>query len=380
MVTENYYQILGVSYHADESEIKKAYRRLAKKYHPDSDGKNKEMFQKIAEAYRVLSDPKLRQQYRYMGHEAFRKSHGRNSFYYQYTYSYEEKEEDCSGCGSCGGHDHSGRSSHSHTKEGHCGSCGEGRTREEEPDEIPPSSIRAAVHLTMEETLREVVKEITIQYQEECPCCHGSRKEPGTGGKVCPECMGHGRNMVYANARYDSGRREETCRTCQGTGEIPEKACHKCGGRGYIMVSQKVKVKIPPNSCPGQFYFFQDIVCEPGFDKELRNLFVIVLIDEHPHFERRDYHIHASMSVDFVTMTLGGEIKVTTLEGIVPYTLAPGTEAGTRIRLAGKGLPAPKKTGGGRGDIYVTLQVGIPKTLSPKQKEALLTFGKYMDK
>ena len=154
MVTENYYQILGVSYHADESEIKKAYRRLAKKYHPDSDGKNKEMFQKIAEAYRVLSDPKLRQQYRYMGHEAFRKSHGRNSFYYQYTYSYEEKEEDCSGCGSCGGHDHSGRSSHSHTKEGHCGSCGEGRTREEEPDEIPPSSIRAAVHLTMEETLR----------------------------------------------------------------------------------------------------------------------------------------------------------------------------------------------------------------------------------
>ena len=87
MVTENYYQILGVSYHADESEIKKAYRRLAKKYHPDSDGKNKEMFQKIAEAYRVLSDPKLRQQYRYMGHEAFRKSHGRNSFYYQYTYN-----------------------------------------------------------------------------------------------------------------------------------------------------------------------------------------------------------------------------------------------------------------------------------------------------
>ena len=231
MAVENYYKILGVSYHADEAEIKKAYRKLAKKYHPDGDGKNKEMFQKIAEAYRVLSDPKLRQQYRYMGHEAFRKSYGRNSYFYQYTYSYEEtEEEECSGCGSCGGHGHSHNGQHSHTKDGHCGGCEEGRTKEEEPDEIPPSSIRAAVHLTMEETLREVTKEITIQYQEECPCCHGSKREPGTGSRVCPDCMGHGRNMVYVNARYDSGRKEERCRTCQGTGEVPEKMCHKCGG------------------------------------------------------------------------------------------------------------------------------------------------------
>lgn len=380
----NYYQILGVPYNADESTIKKAYRALAKKYHPDSNSKDKEKFSRIAEAYQVLIDSELRSQYHYMGHDTFTKNYRRNSNLYRgnaaSSHGNDHKnEKSCGSCQDCGdGHSQD----HEHnTADGHCGACEQGRKEpnDQKEKEIPPFSIRVAVRLTMEETLREVIKEIEVHYKEECPHCHGAGREPGTDLKICPDCLGEGTRMSFTSGVHNSEAWEQTCSTCKGYGEVPRTPCISCKGSGVVHLTRRVKVKIPAKTYPGRFFVFDDVVIKETFDKKLDNLYVIILVDDHQDFESRDYHLFSKMPISFAKITLGGKLKIRTLEGTETYELQPGTEAGGRIRMDGHGLPEPQKVGGGRGDLYVTLEVEIPKGLTSKQEKALRLFQQSME-
>lgn len=342
---KSYYEILGVSEDATQEEIKSAYRKLAKKYHPDSkddDPTAKARFQEISEAYAALSDPELRRKYDYMGHEAFQKTNN-------HTTDYE-------------------------TEDGHCGACDLGRKKEEEGP--PPKSIRMAVHLTLDETLREVVKPVVFYTKEPCPRCQG--EDADIEYVECPVCEGKGRRVQFESSWGYKTRKEVFCNTCRGKGKIPKEICPECHGLGYQEKKWEFEVKVPAGSYERQYFFLEDIVCS-GKEKidqiarEDKNLIVVVLLDEDPRFERKGYHLYATADVDYATLVLGGPVKVPTVEGDVWYTIPEGTQMNVRIRLVNRGLIRPKKMGG-RGDQYITLKIKIPQDLTERQKQALRAF------
>ncbi|MGI6070678.1 MAG: DnaJ domain-containing protein [Blautia sp.] len=306
---KDYYQILGVKRNAGLSEIKKAYRILAKKYHPDSSGGDEEVkrkFQEITEAYRVLSDEKARKQYNSWGHAAYTEQSRRHT-------------------GEPAGED------------GHCGACQRRnpRPKEEGP---PPYSLRAAVHMVYGELLTGAEKEAEVRYKENCPHCKGT--------------VGHGL-------------------------EDQEEKCPFCKGRGYLERSRKVRVRIPERSYDGCFYHLEDVLCEGQEEVLQKNIVIIVLVDDDPGYIRQGYHLYSSKLVDFADLVLGATIEIDTVEGKQEYAVAPGTQNGARIRLAGKGLWMPPKIGK-RGDLYVTLQVEIPQTLTKEQRQALEAYRRAM--
>lgn len=342
---KSYYEILGVSEDATQEEIKSAYRKLAKRYHPDSqddDPAAKARFQEISEAYAALSDPELRRKYDYMGHEAYQRSNNHTT---------DPEPED-----------------------GHCGACDLGRKKEEEGP--PPKSIRMAVHLTLEETLREVVKPVSFSTREKCPRCQGD--DADIEFVECPVCEGKGRRVQFESSWGYKTRREVFCNTCRGKGKIPKEVCPECHGLGYQEKKWEFEVRVPAGSYDRQYFFLEDIACceKEEIDRiacEDKNLIVVVLLDEHPRFQRKGYHLYTTTEVDYTTLVLGGRVRLPTIEGDVWYTIPEGTQMNERIRLVNRGLVRPKKMGG-RGDQYVALNMKIPKDLTERQKQALRAF------
>lgn len=330
---KDYYQILGVKRNASQEEIKKAYRILAKKYHPDSSGNKDEMkkiFQEITAAYKVLSNPEERKKYNAWGHDTYTKhSFGSNTYYE------DAHNENCGGhghenghCGSCQGHGH---------ENGHCGAC-DGHRHEHSHEKEPESHfVRTSVRLTYQEVLTGAKKTAEIYEQ-----------------KLCRHCKGTNRDVL----------------------QDKHGKCPYCGGRGYIKEKRQISVKLPPRCYEGRFFMLKDILCE-GEKVEQENIVVRILLEENKAYERTEYHLHSVKKVSFVDMALGGEIDIPTLEGDIKYVLKPGTRNGFRIRLAGKGLWMPPKVGQ-RGDQYVTLEVEIPGALSKIQEEALRAFADTM--
>ncbi len=363
---KNYYEILGVRPDAAQEEIKKAYRKLAKRYHPDSkesdarnggpEGQNSEdnaRFQEISEAYATLSDPELRRKYDYMGHEAYRS-----------TGSYR-----------------SGSSSDYETEDGHCGACEAGRKKKDEDEGPPPQSIRMAVYVALEETLKEVTKTTAFYLKEDCPRCQGENAE--IAYTECPVCNGKGRRIQYQSNWGHKVGREVFCNTCRGKGKIPKEICTECHGLGYLEKKWEFKVKIPSGSYERQYFFLRDIVC--GDKEEVdkvpcgnKNLIVVVLLKDDPRFERKGYHLYTTCEVDFTTLVLGGKVKIETIEGEVCQEISEGMQIGKRLRLLNRGLIRPPKMGG-RGDQYVTVQVKIPQKLTSRQKQALEEFRRRME-
>ncbi len=344
---KSYYEILGVEPDATQEQIKSAYRKLAKKYHPDSqddDPSAKARFQEISEAYAALSDPEQRRKYDYMGHEAYRRTNTQNS-----SASYE-------------------------TEDGHCGACDLGRKKEEEGP--PPGSIRMAVRLTLSETLKEVVKPVVFYTKEKCPRCQGD--DADIEYVECPICEGKGKRVQFESSWGYKTRREVFCNTCRGKGKIPRQICPECHGLGHQEKKWEFEVKVPAGSYERQYFFLEDIVC--GEKEKVRqiecggkNLIVVVLLDEDPQFERKGYHLYSACDVDYTTLVLGGKIKVPTIEGDVWHTIPEGTQLNERVRLISRGLVRPKKMGG-RGDQYIALNIRIPQNLTERQKEALRVF------
>ncbi|MCR5545304.1 MAG: molecular chaperone DnaJ [Lachnospiraceae bacterium] len=348
----DYYEVLGVDRGADESTIKSAYRKLAKKYHPDMHPGDKEAeakFKEASEAYAVLSDADKRRQYDQFGHAAFE-----------------------GGAGGAGGFDFSGMD-FSDIFGDIFGDFFGGGSRRASNGPMKGQSIHTSVTITFEEAAFGCEKEIELVLKDECPTCKGSGAKPGTSKVTCSRCGGKGKIVTTAQSFFGTVQNVTTCPECQGTGQIIKEKCVDCHGTGYIAKKKRISVSIPAGIDHGQRVRIRD-KGEPGINGGPRgDLMVEVRVKEHPIFVRRDYDIYSNAPISFAQAALGGEVIIDTLDGKVSYEVKAGTPTDTRIRLRGKGIPSLRNPNM-RGDHYVTLVVQVPTKLNEKAKEALRTF------
>ena len=349
----DYYEVLGVDRNADAATIKKAYRQLAKKYHPDMNPGDKEAEQKFkeaAEAYSVLSDDNKRHQYDQFGHAAFEQ-----------------------GGGGAGGFDFNGADMGDIFGDIFGDLFGGGSRRRANNGPMKGANLRASVRITFEEAVFGCEKELELSLKDECTNCHGTGAKPGTSPETCPKCGGRGQVVMTQQSLFGMVQNVTTCPDCGGTGKIIKEKCTSCGGTGYTSSRKKIKVSIPAGIDNGQSVRIRE-KGEPGVNGGPRgDLLVEVAVSRHPIFQRQDMHIFSTVPISFAQAALGGDVKIKTVDGDVIYTVKPGTKTDTKIRLKGKGVPSVRNSQI-RGDHYVTLVIQTPEKLSAEAKEALRKF------
>ena len=349
----DYYEVLGVDRNADAATIKKAYRQLAKKYHPDMNPGDKEAEQKFkeaAEAYSVLSDDNKRHQYDQFGHAAFEQ-----------------------GGGGAGGFDFNGADMGDIFGDIFGDLFGGGSRRRANNGPMKGANLRASVRITFEEAVFGCEKELELSLKDECTNCHGTGAKPGTSPETCPKCGGRGQVVMTQQSRFGMVQNVTTCPDCGGTGKIIKEKCTSCGGTGYTSSRKKIKVSIPAGIDNGQCVRIAG-KGEPGTNGGPRgDLLVEVVVQRHPIFQRQDMNIYSTAPMSFAQATLGGDVRISTIDGDVMYNVKPGTQTDTRIRLKGKGVPSLRNKSV-RGDHYVTLVVQVPTRLNNEAKEALKAF------
>ena len=352
----DYYEVLGVEKNADDSAIKSAYRKLAKKYHPDMNpgDKNAEAkFKEASEAYAVLSDPDKRRQYDQYGHAAFEQG----------------------GPGGFGGFDFNSMDFGDIFGDIFGDLFGGGRSRSSRSYNGPMKgqNLRASVRITFEEAIFGCEKEIEPLQKDECKTCHGTGAKPGSSPVTCTKCGGKGQVVFTSQSLFGTVRNVQTCPECGGTGKMIKDKCPDCHGMGYISSRKKLAVSIPAGIDSGQCVRLRD-KGEPGTNGGPRgDLLVEVVIAPHPIFQRQDMNIYSTAPVSFAVAALGGDILIDTVDGKVSYTVKPGTQTDTKVRLKGKGVPSLRSTSV-RGDHYVTLVVQTPVKLSNDAKKLLKEF------
>ena len=349
----DYYEVLGVDRNADAATIKKAYRQLAKKYHPDMNPGDKEAEQKFkeaAEAYSVLSDDNKRHQYDQFGHAAFEQ-----------------------GGGGAGGFDFNGADMGDIFGDIFGDLFGGGSRRRANNGPMKGANLRASVRITFEEAVFGCEKELELSLKDECTNCHGTGAKPGTSPETCPKCGGRGQVVMTQQSLFGMVQNVTTCPDCGGTGKIIKEKCTSCGGSGYTSSRKKIKVSIPAGIDNGQCVRIAG-KGEPGTNGGPRgDLLVEVVVQRHPIFQRQDMNIYSTAPMSFAQATLGGDVRISTIDGDVMYNVKPGTQTDTRIRLKGKGVPSLRNKSV-RGDHYVTLVVQVPTRLNNEAKEALKAF------
>lgn len=349
----DYYEVLGVDRNADDATLKKAYRQLAKKYHPDMHPGDKEAeakFKEASEAYAVLSDAEKRRQYDEFGHAAFDGGAG----------------------GGAGGFDFSGMD-FSDIFGDIFGDFFGGGARRTSNGPMKGSNIRTSIRIKFEEAVFGCEKEIELTLKDECPTCKGSGAKPGTSKKTCPKCGGKGKIVVTQQSLFGMMQNVTTCPDCNGTGQIIEEKCSDCRGTGYIAKKKRIQVSIPAGIDNGQCVRIRE-KGEPGINGGPRgDLLVEVRVAPSDKFERNGYDVYSIAPISFAQAALGGEVIIETLDGRVSYEVTPGTQTNTRIRLKGKGVPSLRNANA-RGDQYVTLVVQVPTSMNAAAKEALRTF------
>ena len=353
----DYYEVLGVGRDADEAAIKKAYRALAKKYHPDMNPGDKEAekkFKEASEAYAVLSDPDKRRQYDQFGHAAF--------------------EGGAGGAGGFGGFDFSG-ADFSDIFGDIFGDLFGGGRRGGRANNGPMkgANIRKSIRITFEEAVFGCEKELDLILKDPCDDCHGTGAKPGTSPETCPKCGGRGQVVYTSQSFFGTVQNVQTCPSCNGSGKIIKEKCPKCSGTGYTSSRKKIQVSIPAGIDNGQSVRIRD-KGEPGINGGPRgDLLVEVNVSRHPVFQRQDVHIFSTVPISFAVAALGGDVRIPTVDGDVIYTVKPGTKTDTKVRLKGKGVPSLRNAQV-RGDHYVTLVIQTPERLSAEAKEALKRF------
>ncbi len=352
----DYYEVLGVEKTADEAALKKAYRTLAKKYHPDMNPGDKEAekkFKEASEAYAVLSDPEKRRQYDQFGHAAFDGGAGGGGFG-----GFDFNNADFSDIfGDIFGDFFGG------SRRGAQGSNGP----------MKGSNIRTSVRITFEEAVFGTEKEIELTVKEECKTCHGSGAKPGTAPQTCTKCGGKGQVVFTQQSFFGTVRNVQTCPDCQGTGKVIKEKCPDCRGTGYVPMKKRFAVDIPAGIDNGQCKRLSG-QGEPGANGGPRgDVLVEVIVGRHPIFQRQEMNLYATVPVSFAVAALGGEIVIDTVDGKVIYDVKPGTQTDTRVRLKGKGVPSLRNKEV-RGDYFVTLVVQVPDKLSHDAKELLKQF------
>ena len=352
----DYYEVLGVSKTASDSELKSAYRKLAKKYHPDVNPGDKEAeakFKEATEAYSVLSDAEKRRQYDQFGHAAFEQGGG--------------------GAGGFGGFDFNGADMGDIFGDIFGDLFGGGGRRRANNGPMKGANLRARVNITFEEAVFGCDKELEIVLKDECTTCHGTGAKPGTQPTTCPKCHGEGQIVYTQQSMFGMVRNVQTCPDCNGSGKIIKEKCTSCRGTGYTSSRKKIQVSIPAGIDNGQSIRIRD-KGEPGTNGGPRgDLLVEVNVARHPIFQRQDMNIFSTAPITFAQAALGGDVKISTVDGDVLYTVKPGTQTDTKIRLKGKGVPSLRNSNV-RGDHYVTLVVQTPTKLNEKAKEALRAF------
>ena len=353
----DYYEVLGVGRDADEAAIKKAYRALAKKYHPDMNPGDKEAekkFKEASEAYAVLSDPDKRRQYDQFGHAAF--------------------EGGAGGAGGFGGFDFNG-ADFSDIFGDIFGDLFGGGRRGGRANNGPMkgANIRKSIRITFEEAVFGCEKELDLILKDPCDDCHGTGAKPGTSPETCPKCGGRGQVVYTSQSFFGTVQNVQTCPSCNGSGKIIKDKCPKCSGTGYTSSRKKIQVSIPAGIDNGQSVRIRD-KGEPGINGGPRgDLLVEVNVSRHPVFQRQDVHIFSTVPISFAVAALGGDVRIPTVDGDVIYTVKPGTKTDTKVRLKGKGVPSLRNAQV-RGDHYVTLVIQTPERLSQEAKEALKRF------
>ncbi len=348
----DYYEVLGVDRSADDGTIKKAYRKLAKQYHPDAnpgDAEAEKKFKEASEAYAVLSDAQKRQQYDQFGHAAFD-----------------------GGASGAGGFDFSGMDFGDMFGD-IFGDFFGGSSRRNSNGPMKGANLRTNVRITFQEAIFGCEKEIELVLKDECQTCHTTGAKPGTTPETCSKCGGKGKVMFSQQSLFGMVQNVRECPDCRGTGKIVREKCSDCRGTGYISNRKKIKVSIPAGIDNGQSVRIRE-KGEPGRNGGPRgDLLVEVIVSAHPVLQREDMNIFSTASISYAQAVLGGEVRIQTVDGDVIYDVKPGTQTDTRIRLRGKGVPSLRNKNI-RGDHYVTLIVQVPTHLSAEAKEALRTF------
>jgi molecular chaperone DnaJ len=344
MSKRDYYEVLGVNRNASDSDLKKAYRRLAMKYHPDRNpgAESEQKFKEAKEAYEVLTDPKKRSAYDQFGHAGVDAAGGfgggRGDFG---TGGFSDIFGDVFGDIFGGGARSGGRRVHR------------------------GADLRYDLSLTLEEAVAGKEVKIRIPTLVECQFCGGSGAKPGTSAKTCPTCSGAG--QVRMQQGFFSI--QQTCPQCRGVGTIIEQHCSHCRGKGRVQEQKTLSVKVPAGVDTGDRIRLSG-EGEPGErGGPPGDLYVQVLVKEHPIFTREDNHIFCEVPIGFVTAALGGELQVPTLDGKVMLKIPPGTQTGKMFRMRGKGVKPVR--GGAIGDLICRVVVETPVNLTEHQKELL---------
>lgn len=352
----DYYEVLGVDRNVDDAALKKAYRVLAKKYHPDmnpGDAEAEKKFKEASEAYAVLSDPEKRRQYDQFGHAAFEGggAGGAGGFGGFSSADFGDIFGDIFG-NFFGGGRRSGRANNGPMK---------------------GANVRKGVRITFEEAIFGCEKELDVILKEPCKTCNGTGAKPGTSPETCSKCGGKGQVVYTQQSFFGTVQNVQTCPDCHGSGKIIKEKCSDCGGTGYVSTKKTIKVSIPAGIDNGQSVRIRD-KGEPGVNGGPRgDLLVEVTVSRHPIFQRQDVHIFSTAPITFAQAALGGDVRIKTVDGEVIYTVKAGTKTDTKVRLKGKGVPSLRNPQL-RGDHYVTLVIQTPEKLSAEAKEALRKF------
>ncbi|WP_331653999.1 molecular chaperone DnaJ [Peptostreptococcus stomatis] len=360
MANKDYYAVLGIEKTADDKELKKAYRKLAMKYHPDKNPDNKEAeekFKEVNEAYEVLSDPQKRQIYDQYGADAV---NGQGGFGGAGGFN---------GAGDFGDifgdifGDFFGGSSR--------GFGGFGGAQKRGPRK--GADIRQHIGITFEEAVFGKKVNIKVNRSEECEECHGTGCKTGTSKTTCKTCGGRGVISEVRQTMFGSMASQRECPDCHGTGEKIESPCSKCGGSGSVRKTKTIEVNIPAGIDDGQMIKLagQGEFGDPGAPRG--DLYLWIDVKPHKTFKRDGFDIYMDMPISFVQATLGDELEVPTIDGSVKYSMPAGTQTGTVFRLKGKGIQRINSSS--RGDQYVKVNVQIPKKVSDKQADLLKKFA-----
>jgi molecular chaperone DnaJ len=348
MEKKDYYDVLGVSRQASEEEIKKSYRQLALKYHPDrnpGDKEAEERFKEAAEAYEVLHDPQKRRLYDQYGHEGLQGA-GFSGFrgFEDIFSSFGDIFQDFFSFGGFGA-----------------------QTRQRTAAR-PGDNLLVSLNLSFEEAVFGAEKEVEIDSFASCPHCSGSGAEPGTGETACPACRGSGQ-VVQSQGFF---RISTSCVRCQGTGRVLVAPCKQCQGQGRTRQKKQVKVRVPAGVDSGTQLRLRgegEGGCRGG---AAGDLYVRIAVTPHPQIERDGDNLYCKIYISFLQAILGDTVDAPTLEGPKPLYIVPGTQPGTVMRLSGEGVR--KWRGYGRGDLFVVVEVQIPKKVTPRQEELLKEF------
>ena len=350
----DYYEVLGVARDASTQDIKKAYRALARKYHPDVNPDNKEAeekFKEINEAHEVLSNSEKRAKYDQYGHAAFDPSMG-------------------AGAGGFGGGGFDfGDIFSSFFGGGFGGGSGGGRRSRA----VDGDDIYTRVTLSFEESVEGVKRDISYRCVEECGNCHGSGAKEGTKVETCSRCRGSGQIMTNQRTPFGMMQSATTCPDCRGRGKIIKSPCGNCNGKGYVRVEKTLSVSIPAGVDNGNRIVLRGRGDAGRNGGQNGDLVVEVTVRPHAYFGREGDHIFCEIPVTFTEATLGAEIDIPTLEGKQKYTIPEGTQYGTTFTLKGKGIPNVNTKR--RGDLILTVTIEVPKNLSEKQKKELREFA-----